>query len=89
MGKQPGHTFAFITGARICFDVAAYEAILSLGGRGRPLAWLIRMTPAALSGGMYRWVASHRPLLSTLLAPGAPAPIDGRWYISGGSTDEG
>jgi hypothetical protein len=40
-----------------------------------------------ISGGVYRWVASHRPFLSALLAPGASAPIDRKWFVAGGDDD--
>ena len=84
LGRRPEDTFAFITSGKVYFDVSAYEAILSRTPRGRPLAWLIAKSPAAISGGLYRWVAARRPLLSALLAPGPPAPIEGKWFVAGG-----
>jgi predicted DCC family thiol-disulfide oxidoreductase YuxK len=89
LGRRPEDTFAFITAGKTYFDVSAYEAILALTRQSRPLAWLIARSPAVISKGLYRWVASHRPFLSALLAPGAPAPIDRKWFIAGGDGDGG
>jgi predicted DCC family thiol-disulfide oxidoreductase YuxK len=85
LAKRPEDTFAFITASQVYFDVSAYEAILSLSQQGRPLAWLIARSPAVVSEGVYRWVASHRKLMSALLAPGPPTPIDSKWFIAGGN----
>jgi predicted DCC family thiol-disulfide oxidoreductase YuxK len=61
LGRRPEDTFAFITGSRTYLDLLAYEAILSLTQHTRSRAWLIARSPGAISGGLYRWVASHRP----------------------------
>jgi len=89
LGRRPEDTFAFITESKTYLDVSAYEAILSRRPQSRPLAWLIARSPAAISGSLYRWVASHRPFLSALLAPGAPAPIERKWFIAGGDGNRG
>jgi predicted DCC family thiol-disulfide oxidoreductase YuxK len=89
LGRRPEDTFAFITAGRTYLDVSAYEAILTLTRQSQPLAWLIAKIPAAVSGGVYRWVASHRPFLSALLASGAPVPIDRKWFIAGGEGSSG
>ena len=65
-------------------DVAAYRAILALSPKGRPLAGLIAASPSVASDAVYGWVASHRPFLSSVLAPGPPAAIDRKWFIAGG-----
>lgn len=84
LGGRPEETFALITADRTYLGVSAYEAIFSLSGRTQPLAWLIAKIPAAVSRRVYRWVASHRPLLSALLAPNVPVPLDKKWFIAGG-----
>ena len=89
LGRRPEDAFAFMTEGKTFLDVSAYEAILSLDRRSRPLAWLIARSPSAVSGGLYRWIASHRPFLSMLLAPGAAVPIDGKWFITGGDGNGG
>jgi len=89
LGRRPEDTFAFITKGTTYLDVAAYEAILALTPRGRPLSRLIAASPAVLPQGVYRWVASHRPFLSSMLAPGPPVAIDKAWFIADGDCGAG
>jgi predicted DCC family thiol-disulfide oxidoreductase YuxK len=89
LGRRPEDTFAFITAERTYLDVSAYEAILALARKSRPLAWLVAASPAAASTSVYRWVAAHRPFLSAALAPGAPVPIESEWFIAGGDDGDG
>ncbi len=84
LGELPDETFAFITAGKTYLGVSAYQAIFSLSRRSRPLAWLIAIIPGPVSRGVYRWVSSHRPLLSALLTPNVPVPIAREWFIVGG-----
>ena len=84
LGRRPEDTFAFLTAGTAYLDVAAYRAILALSPKGRPLAGLIAASPSVASDAVYGWVASHRPFLSSVLAPGPPAAIDRKWFIAGG-----
>ena len=89
LGRRPDDTFALITASKIYFDVSACESSLSLRRQSRPLARRIAMSPAGISGGIYRWAASHRPFLSAVLAPSKPASIDRKWFIAGGDDNGG
>ena len=84
MGWDPPSTFALLTRSGIYPGVEAYIQILSLGSRSAWLGRLIATTPSGLSGGVYHWVATRRPFLSSLLGRGSHDAIPLDRYVAGG-----
>jgi predicted DCC family thiol-disulfide oxidoreductase YuxK len=85
LGRAAADTFAFLTAQKAYFDVDAYVTVLT---RHSPTRWLgrcIAVVPNAASGAIYRWVANHRPLLSSLLPQRWPTTIDADKFIPGGA----
>ena len=85
MGWDPPFTFAPLTRRGTYLGVEAYIQILSLGSRAAWLGRLIASTPSSLSGGVYHWVATHRPFLSSLFGRGSHEAIPHDRYVAGGS----
>jgi predicted DCC family thiol-disulfide oxidoreductase YuxK len=84
-GRVPEETFAYLTAGSAHFDVDAYVTILARNRRTRWLARLIALTPALVTGAVYRWVSRHRSVLSALLPPWCVSTIDASQFISGGA----
>jgi predicted DCC family thiol-disulfide oxidoreductase YuxK len=84
MGWDPPSAFALLTRSGIYLGVEAYIQILLLGSRSAWLGKLIATTPSSLSGGVYHWVATHRPFLSSLFGRGSHDAIPPDRYVAGG-----
>jgi predicted DCC family thiol-disulfide oxidoreductase YuxK len=84
MGWDPPFTFALLTRNGTHLGVEAYIQILLLGSRSTWLGRLIATTPSSLSGGVYHWVATHRPFLSSLFGRGSHEAIPPDRYVAGG-----
>ncbi len=84
IGGNPAYTFALVTPAGVSLGVRAYIEILSLGPS---LSWLgraIAAMPAPVSGGVYDWVAGHRPFMSSILGRGSRTAIPPERFVTGG-----
>jgi predicted DCC family thiol-disulfide oxidoreductase YuxK len=86
-GRVPEDTFGFLTPEAARFDVEAYVAIRARRRRTRWLARLIAWTPAVIAGGIYRWVANHRSMLSALVPTRWVTTIDAGRFIAGGAEE--
>jgi predicted DCC family thiol-disulfide oxidoreductase YuxK len=84
MGWDAPSTFALLTRTGIYLGVEAYAEILSLGSRSAWLGKLIATTPSGMSGGVYHWVATHRPFLSSLFGRGSHEAIPPDRYVAAG-----
>ena len=84
IGGEPPYTFALLTRSRVHVGVDAYIQILSLGSRWAWLGRIIAIVPPGLSEGFYRWVGTHRPLLSSLLGRRSHEAIPPGRYVAGG-----
>ncbi len=85
IGGNPAYTFALVTRSEVSLGVEAYVRILSLAPG---LSWLSRAVasvPTAVSGGVYDWVAGHRPFMSSILGRGSRTAIPPDRFVTGGA----
>jgi predicted DCC family thiol-disulfide oxidoreductase YuxK len=85
LGLNPANTFAFVTRDGVFVGVQAYVKILALGPRWSRLSKLVALTPPTVSGSVYHWIASHRPLMSRLLGRGSRDAIPLNRFVVGGT----